>query len=112
MGKFVPEILIEEKDELPKYYAQSDIHTGVFGSVEVCTTGFQGGDAGHGGEARVRIHIDEGFDHYKDDTGCLVLRAQGDFEMENLLKSLEFAAESLKKLLGKSKYEQLSLIHI
>jgi hypothetical protein len=87
--------------------------------VEVETNGFQGGDAGHGGYAEVRL-IDAGgtsqsvcgvawdgvvvsddgrradVDHARE----IILTVRGDAEITNLVRALEWAARTLRGMTG------------
>lgn len=86
-------------------------------TVEVGTTGYRGGDSGHGGRTFIRIKDDastdmrckvNGYDQdehrYKDvefsDAYCIELVFGGDCELDTVIAGLEFAADTLRKQTG------------
>jgi len=79
------------------------IHCNIL-EVEVGTTGFQGGDTGHGGRTYLRIEnlasTDINVAVIKDDnfdTQGLTLELGGDAELETFIEALEFALRVLKE---------------
>jgi type V secretory pathway adhesin AidA len=72
--------------------------------VEVGTTGFQGGDTGHGGRTYLKIQdlgcTDINVYLVKDqyfDTKGFTLELGGDTELKTFIEALEFAVKILKK---------------
>lgn len=73
--------------------------------VEVGTTGYKGGDTGHGGHTYLSIKDCASTDMSVsvDDYGSenkVVLQFGGDCEMETLIDGLEFAAKTLREMSG------------
>ena len=71
--------------------------------VEAGTTGYQGGDAGHGGRTYFRIE-DKGGTHIRvdpitDSLGCsgFEVTLGGDCELETMIRALKFVLKVLKK---------------
>lgn len=82
-------------------------------AVEVSTTGFCGGDSGHGGCTTLKIINDTGSScidaaidgqepHDVDEDVEITVR--GDWELEDLMKSLAFALEHLSQVTGETVY--------
>ena len=69
-------------------------------TVRVRTTGFCGGDSGHGARASVTLTNEASFDFQGSDhnTDQIVIRCGGDVELELLAKGLRFAGEALEAL--------------
>lgn len=82
------------------------IEQGGFGNgilkITAGTTGYCGGDSGHGAKAFVEFHMEGGDLSTTGDNGedCnvekLVLSVGGDWEIDALIEGLEFAANALK----------------
>ncbi len=68
--------------------------------VKVKTTGYCGGDAGHGGRSEIILTNLGGFyfDEADNDTGDIVIRCGGDMELDMLSEALVFAGNVLKSL--------------
>lgn len=69
--------------------------------VEAGTTGYRGGDAGHGGRAYFRVQ-DSGFGgveaHSLTDGGAgFVVLLRGDSEIETMIRALKFIVKVLEK---------------
>jgi hypothetical protein len=69
-------------------------------TVRVKTTGFKGGDSGHGGRSEVAFINDASFDFAGSDEGTdqVVLCCGGDSELEQLILGMRFAADALEML--------------
>ena len=69
-------------------------------TVSVKTTGFCGGDSGHGGRSEIVLSDDGGFnlDGSGHGSGQVVIRCGGDAELEMLSDALVFAGKILKSL--------------
>ena len=69
-------------------------------TVTVKTTGFCGGDSGHGGRSEIVLSDDGGFNLDGSDhgSGQVVIRCGGDAELEMLSDALVFAGNILKSL--------------
>jgi hypothetical protein len=73
------------------------------GSVEFCTNGPQGGDAGHGGFLRVTFHnsastcIEVAVDHAEPKAAdTIAITFRGDAEIAVAIEAIEFLAAKLK----------------
>jgi hypothetical protein len=84
---------------------ETQINGATVAQVRVGTTGYKGGDAGHGGRTRFE---------YQDLNGDVMIKAThggkgvtvellGDSELDNLLQGLEFAAATLRKQIDASR---------
>lgn len=77
--------------------------------VTACTTGFRGGDAGHGGRTIVRfkdlggtcIKVFPLCEEYGN--GGVEIVLGGDTELITMIDGLRFAADTLEKLMNKAK---------
>lgn len=69
-------------------------------TVSVKTTGYCGGDSGHGGRSEIVFSNDGGFNLDGSDhgSGQVVIRCGGDMELEMLSDALVFAGTVLKSL--------------
>jgi len=71
--------------------------------IEAGTTGFQGGDTGHGGRTYLRLKdlgsTDIKANVVKDNYGCteVTIELGGDAELETFIEALEFAVKVLKE---------------
>ena len=96
-------------------------------SVEVGTTGYCGGDSGHGGRTYLRIH-DEGStdmrckvhgyfvdkesgeagydDQFTEDAQDIEITLGGDCEMETFIAALQYAADALEQQKNHATFEQ------
>lgn len=80
-------------------------------TVEVGTTGFCGGDAGHGGETLVRLTVPPSNFESKEtkimgtnghvESLTFEIKAEGDWETKLFFTALEFAVKTLRAQLGK-----------
>lgn len=68
--------------------------------VTVKTTGFCGGDSGHGGRSEIVLNDEAGFnfDRSDNESGRIVIRCGGDAELEMLSQALVFAGNVLHGL--------------
>lgn len=69
-------------------------------TVSVKTTGYCGGDSGHGGRSEIVLSNDGGFNLDGSDhgSGQIAIRCGGDAELEMLSDALVFAGNILKSL--------------
>lgn len=73
--------------------------------VIVATTGYRGGDTGHGGRTRIAFDDLGGTDmecvvSQVDGNQRIEIRLGGDSELETFIKALRFAADALDSLAG------------
>lgn len=78
--------------------------------AEVGTTGFMGGDAGHGGQTYLKLTDDaatswsvsisdeKNEEGYIEQPHTVTISVQGDTELRTFAESLEWAAKEIKKL--------------
>jgi len=94
-----------------KVFSKSeDISDACMSSVTVETTGFQGGDGGHGGYASLTLKNEGGTcmeavvdGHAFDVTSAITIKLLGDAEIRTLQTALLFAASALDDLLEEAK---------
>ena len=67
-------------------------------NAEVGTTGFCGGDGGHGGHTIIKLECNNGgiYYEYKNDDS-LMIDIYGDAELRTIIKALRFILETLEK---------------
>lgn len=114
--------MTEREWELAVFSASKTVEVGCITDARVETNRFQGGDTGHGGFAsfeirteggdfrvrRIIIEGEKGEEWGVGEDGVVGFRivARGDWEIEGLLLSLEFAAKELRSLLYKDDGER------
>jgi hypothetical protein len=78
-------------------------------NVAVGTTGYCGGDGGHGGVSVVDLSCDGG-DLQIDKIGDSKFRigVTGDAELSNLIKAFEFASKTLKHIIADQEMQKLA----
>ena len=75
--------------------------------AEIGTTGFCGGDTGHGARTYFRLEDLGGTDiTAKEINGGVVIELGGDTEIDTFISALEYAANILKNKVGYTKEEQ------
>jgi hypothetical protein len=75
---------------------QKTFCAGSYLTVEVGTTGPQGGDGGCGGRTYLRLFDDGGTTNFTSTEDGIEMVLQGDSELTNLIAALRFAANSLE----------------
>ena len=106
---FAPSHSVTEVDGIPVPTARNTFTSCNILSVEVGTTGYMGGDSGHGGrtylritdegstDLRCRVEANDGEDYEAHRANRIEIMLGGDAELETFTQALRFAADVLEK---------------
>jgi hypothetical protein len=106
---FAPSHSVTEVDGIPVPTARNTFTSCNIISVEVGTTGYMGGDTGHGGrtylritdegstDLRCRVEANDGEDYEAHRANRIEIMLGGDTELETFTQALRFAADVLEK---------------